>query len=138
MTGWGEGLIRRCAPHPFGALCVCWPTASASVVASRPGMRLRRCACRTGFELRTSHGEKRKGPHEGALSFFGWGRGIRTPVGGVRVRSPTTRRSPNRSMNATNRSYQDASDLGEGLAQIALGRPSCLRPVVASLRRPKC
>jgi hypothetical protein len=24
----------------------------------------------------------------------GWGRGIRTPVGGVRVRSPTTRRSP--------------------------------------------
>ena len=26
----------------------------------------------------------------------GWGRGIRTPAGGVRVRSPTTRRSPNR------------------------------------------
>ena len=32
---------------------------------------------------------------KGPFYYFGWGRGIRTPVGGVRVRSPTTRRSPN-------------------------------------------
>jgi len=37
----------------------------------------------------------KKGPDTRGLSSFGWGRGIRTPVGGVRVRSPTARRSPN-------------------------------------------
>ncbi len=45
-----------------------------------------------GFEPSTQT-KKYRAP-VGSCIFIGWGRGIRTPVGGVRVRSPTARRSP--------------------------------------------
>ena len=38
--------------------------------------------------------EKRRRRREGSVLVYGWGRGIRTPTGGVRVRCPTIRRSP--------------------------------------------
>ena len=66
---------------------------SAEIVALRATKSLR------GFVEQDSIPElptikTKKGPGKRGLFLFGWGRGIRTPVDGVRVRSPTTRRSP--------------------------------------------
>ena len=62
----------------------------------------------SSFEPRS---RKKKSPLPGAL-FFGWGTRIRTWVGGVRVRSPTARRSPNKrivgaALNASSTALRD-------------------------------
>ena len=51
------------------------------MVASRPGRRLCRCACRTGFSSATTLGQKAKWPREGAILFSGGEGGIRTHEG---------------------------------------------------------
>ncbi len=67
----------------------------------RDGWRLRRQRSR-GFAARVEQGlesilspsQMQQSPREAGFVASGWGRGIRTPADGVRVRSPTTRRSP--------------------------------------------
>jgi hypothetical protein len=80
--GWALRAKRdgRCAPR--------------GILALRASKRLR-ALVEQGLNPGFPRPNKKRAP-EGALSLFGWGRGIRTPVGGVRVRSPTTRRSPNK------------------------------------------
>ena len=90
----GPGWTRACGAHPAGALRA-WQIASRSA--------------RT-FQLRTPV-PKKKSPLPGAL-FSGWGTRIRTWVGGVRVRSPTARRSPNKrivgaALNASSTALRD-------------------------------
>ena len=51
------------------------------MVASRPGMRLRRCARRTGFEILNHTRRENKMAPEGAILFSGGEGGIRTHEG---------------------------------------------------------
>jgi hypothetical protein len=82
--------------------------------------------CRTAVLVSSSPNQKRKRPRKGAFFFSGWGRGIRTPVDGVRVRSPTTRRSPKTKPNC---------NPGSGWAYPLRGY-ACRRALRASDRTP--
>ncbi len=85
----GRGINSRLRRSPFGrtrfARAFVAPLRGRSV---RTGVRI----------LILSPSQKKRAPMGPVL--FGWGRGIRTPVDGVRVRSPTTRRSPKRDPKA--------------------------------------
>ncbi len=84
--GWGRGITpgflpsAPMGPSPFGRRSNLFLTNLSNPIAAR-----------LGFSPSTPG--KIKGRLIAAY-YFGWGRGIRTPTGGVRVRSPTIRRSP--------------------------------------------
>ena len=89
VFGWGRGITQ-----PIPGLR---PSGSLRSFKFAPGeivepLRL----LRSQGSIPTSRRQKQKSPREAGFSVFGWGRGIRTPADGVRVRSPTTRRSPKR------------------------------------------
>ena len=87
----GEGLISHfLCSTPSGR------TALRSVRPNRLSCRFvepRRPSAARGSQ-HALPGQTQKNRLLGGFFVFGWGRGIRTPAGGVRVRSPTTRRSP--------------------------------------------
>ena len=99
-----EGSIRRCAGPSNGILALraskrlrafVEQGSNPEIVIPRDGFVAALLTLRAHFVRLPSPPAKKNGPFWGPF-FFGWGRGIRTPVGGVRVRSPTTRRSPNK------------------------------------------
>ena len=73
--GQSARIARTCGPGDRGLTF----SALDGIVAARPGMRLRRCARRTGFSSATALGEKNKKGHEGPFCFSGGEGGIRTP-----------------------------------------------------------
>ena len=60
-----------------------------------------------------------------SLITFGWEAGIRTPIGGFRVRSPTVRRPPNRNLNLRAGALVCQTRTENGLWILAFGLGLC-------------
>ena len=97
------------------------------------------CATQIGRTRFSSQGPlpNKKDPLDAGLSSFGWGTRIRTWVDGVRVRSPTARRSPKSPSNHTSHQSPIGTRMDSRLRRSPFGQKRNAFLSVGTLRAPR-